>query len=308
LYLKGVANNWVPTEVPMGKDIEQWKGSEITEDEKLLVKRCLGFFAGSESLVSNNLLINIFKWVTSAECRQYIIRQTYEESIHNLTIVYICESLGLEVNEVYEAYRNIPSIKEKDDFLRDITRDISRVDFNTDSLAGKRELLRNLITYYIICEGIFFYSGFAMLLSLGRQNKMPGISEQVQYTIRDESLHIQFGINLIHEIIKEYPEVWTEEFKEETKTHILEACSLEIEYAKDCLPNGILGLNAEMFISYMWFIGNRRLTTLGLPEMYLENVSNPFPWLSESIDLPKVKNFFETRVTDYSGTIKDDLD
>jgi len=126
LFLKSCANNWMPTEISMQADIKQWKNNEITDDEKLLVKRCLGFFAGSESLVGNNLLLSAFKYVTDAECRQYILRQAFEESLHNLTVVYICDSLDLDIEEVFAAYETIPSIKAKDDFLMTITNDISR--------------------------------------------------------------------------------------------------------------------------------------------------------------------------------------
>lgn len=310
LFLKGCANNWMPTEIPMHTDAQQWRSSaSLTSDERLLLKRCLGFFAGSESLVSNNLLMNVFKYITDAECRQYILRQSFEESLHNLTIVYICDSLGLEIDEVYDAYQTIPSIKAKDDFLMKITRDINREGFGADglSLYEKREVLRNLITYYVICEGIMFYSGFAMLLSFGKQNKLNGISEQIQYSLRDETLHIEFGITLINKIREQNPKIWRDDFEEQTLAHINEACKLEIAYAFDVLPRGILGLNADMFVSYMKYIANRRLEQLRMPKAY-DEVANPFPWLSEVIDLPKLKNFFESRVTEYrSGDLVDDI-
>jgi len=307
-YIKAVANNWVPTEVPMNRDIEQWRSkTDLTEDERTVIKRCLGFFAGSESLVANNLLLSIFRWVTNPECRQYIGRQNYEELLHNHTIVYICDSLSLDISEIYEAYKTVPSIKAKDDFLMGITSDISRPEFNTTSVEGKRELVRNLLSYYIICEGIMFFSGFAMLLSFGRQNKLPGISEQIQYTLRDESLHIQFGVNLINTIRKEHPSVWNPAFEKETIEHIKKAVDLEILYAYDVMPNGILGLNAPMFIDYVQYIANRRLESLGLDFKYNSDI-NPFPWMSEVIDLQKNKNFFESRVTDYAtGIVKDDF-
>tara|TARA_Y100000592_G_scaffold95423_1_gene161903 strand:+ start:1323 stop:2330 length:1008 start_codon:yes stop_codon:yes gene_type:complete len=307
LFIDGAANNWMPTEVSMAKDIEQWKGGLLSEGEKLVVKRCLGFFAGSESLVANNLLLSVFKFVTDPECRQYILRQAYEESLHNLTVVYICDSLNLDIDEVYKAYNTIPSIKAKDEFLMNITSDINRPDFNINTLEGKREFLRNIITYYIICEGIFFFSGFAMLLSFNRQNKLPGVGEQIQYTLRDESLHIKFGTSLINRIIEDNPKVWTKAFKEETMQHIDTAMELELAYARDVLPSGILGLNSDMFIDYVQFIANRRLENMNLPSPY-QDAKNPFPWMSEIIDLEKCKNFFETRVTEYSvGNIEDDF-
>ena len=307
LFLDGAANNWMPTEVPMSKDIEQWRSSQLSDDERLMVKRCLGFFAGSESLVANNLLLSIFKFVTDAECRQYILRQAYEESLHNLTVVYVCDSLGLDIDEVYQAYLSIPSIKVKDDFLMEISTDINRPNFNINTIEGKKEFLRNIITYYVICEGIFFFSGFAKLLSLNRQNKMPGIGEQIQYTLRDESLHIKFGTNLINRIREDNPKVWSKSFEQETMSHIEKAIELEVQYAKDVLPNGILGLNSDMFIDYVKYIANRRLVNLNMDSPY-KDAKNPFPWMSEIIDLEKCKNFFETRVTEYSsGNIEDDF-
>ena len=256
LFLKGVANNWSPAEINMTEDVNQWKSDVLTDDEKLLVKRCLGFFAGSESLVANNLLLPVNRFVTDPECRQYILRQAYEESLHNWTVVTCCDSYGLKIKEVYEAYLNVSSIKAKDDFLMQITTDVNRQGFNTKTVEGKREFLRNLITYYIVCEGTFFFSGFAMLLALGRQNKLPGLSDQVRYTLRDESLHIKFGTYLINTIKEQYPSVWTKKFEQETVEHIKKAVELEVQYAHDVLPRGILGVNADMFVDYMQYIGN----------------------------------------------------
>jgi ribonucleoside-diphosphate reductase beta chain len=308
LFLQGVANNWSPSEINMSTDVGQWKNGQLTDDEKLLVKRCLGFFAGSESLVGNNLLLTVAKWVTDPECRQYILRQAYEESLHNWTVVTCCDSFGLKVADVYEAYLNIPSIKAKDEFLMGITADVNRSDFSTKTTEGKREFLRNLITYYIVCEGTFFFSGFAMLLALGRQNKLPGLSDQIRYTLRDETLHIQFGTYLINTIKEQYPAVWTKKFEQETVEHVKRAVELEIQYAHDVLPRGILGLNAEMFIDYMEYIGNRRLEGINV-DFRFKSDHNPFPWLSEVVDTGAMTNFFERKVKDYqnSGTLKDDF-
>lgn len=308
LFQKGVANNWSPSEINMGDDIEQWNDGSLSDDEKLLVKRCLGFFAGSESLVGNNLLLSVAKWITDAECGQYIMRQAYEESLHNWTVVTCCDSYNLSVQEVYEAYLNIPSIKAKDDFLINITSDVNRQDFSTKTLEGKREFLRNLITYYIVCEGTFFFSGFAMLLALGRQNKLPGLSDQIRYTLRDESLHIQFGTYLINTIKEQYPSIWTKKFEEEIIENIKKAVDLEIQYAHDVLPRGILGLNADMFVDYMQYIGNRRLEGIGIDYRF-DSDNNPFPWLAEVVDTGAMTNFFERKVKDYqnSGVLEDDF-
>jgi len=313
-YLDGCANHWMPTEISMQKDIEQWHSDTLTDDEKRVFTHCLGFFAGSESLVANNIIITISKWVTNPECRQYLGRQNWEEQLHNHTIVYICESLNLDEDEIYEAYVNIPSVKAKDDFFMQITSDLNRPDFNTKSVEGVQEFLRNLITYYIICEGIMFYSGFAMLLHFKNQGKMPGVGQQIEYTLRDESIHIKFGTELINTIAKEHPKAWTKAFQAEIEEYIKKAVELEIEYAKDVLPRGILGLNSDMFVDYVQYIANRRLEGIKLPYRY-EKDKNPFPWLSETIDLKKVNNFFESRVTEYQmgqdlnfGDIDSDID
>jgi len=308
LFLTSCANNWMPTEISMQEDIKQWKNNEITDDEKLLVKRCLGFFAGSESLVGNNLLLSAFRFIADAECRQYILRQAFEESLHNLTIVYICDSLDLDIKEVFKAYENIDSIKAKDDFLIEITTDISRPDFKPNTKAGKQEILRNLLTYYIVCEGTFFFSGFAMLLALGRQNKLQGVSDQIKYTLRDESNHIQFGVYIINTLIDQNPTIWTKTIQGEFIEHIKKAVDLEIAYAHDVLPTGILGLNAEMFVDYMHYIGNRRLEAIGLDYRFPSD-HNPFPWLGEVVDVQAMGNFFERRVRDYQqgGALEDDF-
>lgn len=305
LFLQGQKNNWVPTEVPMQRDIEQWKTGQLSDDERLLVKRCVGFFAGGESMVNNNLM-GICNHLTNAEAKQYIDRQIYEEALHNQTIVYICESLGLNQEEVGKAYRTIPAIVAKNSFLIGVMDDLHDPEL-TGTDEGKRILLRNIFMFYIIQEGVFFYSGFAMLLSLGRQQKMPGISEQIQYTLRDETLHIKFGTLLINEIRKEYPSIWTSGLESDFIRMMDRAVELEIQYARDVLPRGILGLNADMFVDYMRYIGDRRFESLGIDHR-LNSKGNPFQWMSEAIDLDKRKNFFETRVTEYqSGAVIDDL-
>jgi ribonucleoside-diphosphate reductase beta chain len=296
----------MPTEIPMVKDINSWKSKDVlTEDERLVIKRNLGFFAGTESLVSNNLM-SLSKWITDPECRQYMARQMYEECLHNHTIVYICDALDLDIHEVYEAYESIPAIKAKDDFLMRSTGNLNDPNFETRTIDGKRALYKAAFMYWVICEGTFFYSGFAMLLSMS--NKIPGIAEQIQYTLRDESLHIEFGANLLNTMRKQYPDLMTPEFEAELTEIMKEAVELEVAYAHDVLPRGILGLNADMFLDYMQYIANRRLEGLGMSFRYPKD-KNPFPWMSEKVDIKKQKNFFETKVTDYQseGVLDDDF-
>ena len=296
-YLNGCANAWMPNEVSMQKDIELWKSNQLTDDERLVIMRNLGFFSTGESLVGNNLVLAIFKFVTNPECRQYLLRQAFEEAIHTHTFHYIVESLNLDSREIFNMYNEIPSIHAKDQFEIKLTEGILEDGFNTDSLAGQQQFVKNLVAFYVIMEGIFFYSGFVMILSFHRQNRMTGIGEQFQYILRDETIHLNFGIDLINTIKEENPEIWTPEYQDEIMSLINEAVELEIAYAKDCLPNGILGLNAELFDDYVKYVADRRIERIGLKACY--NTKNPFPWMSETMDLPKEKNFFETRVTEY---------
>jgi len=302
-YLNGCANHWMPTEVGMQKDIELWKSNKLTADERRVVMRNLGFFSTAESLVGNNIVPAIFEHVTNPECRQYLLRQAFEEAIHTHTFHYICESLALDEREIFNMYHEVNSISEKDEFEMKLTQDLMDPDFNTDTTEGIQKFLENLIGFYVIMEGLFFYSGFVMILSFHRQNRLTGIGEQFQYIMRDESTHLNFGIDLINGIKKENPEAWTPEFQQKMQDLIEKAVELEVQYAEDCLPNGILGLNAGLFRQYVGFIADRRLERIGLTKKY--NTQNPFPWMSETIDLGKEKNFFETRVTEYQtgGTL-----
>ena len=299
-YLNGCANHWMPTEVSMAKDIEIWKSHHLSDPERHLIMRNLGFFSTAESLVANNITLAIYKYLTNAECRQYLLRQAFEEAIHTHTFHYIVESLNLDEGEVFNMYNEINSIHDKDAFEMKLTEDILNGNFDTSTQKGAQKFLENLIGFYIIMEGIFFYSGFAMILSLHRQNKMTGIGEQFQYILRDETIHLNFGIDLINGIKEENPDLWTPAFQKYTTDKIRESVELEINYAQDCLPKGILGLTAPMFREYAQHIADRRLERIGLKTQY--NSKNPFPWMSETIDLGKEKNFFETRVTEYQSS------
>lgn len=298
-YLNGCANNWLPSEVSMQRDIELWKSNRLSADERLVIMRNLGFFSTAESLVGNNIVLAIFRFITNAEARQYLLRQAFEEAVHTHTFHYIVESLSLNQREVFNMYHEVNSIHDKDAFEMSLTAEIADPSFRTDSVEGIQKFVRNLVGFYVIMEGIFFYSGFVMMLSFHRQNRMTGIGEQFQYILRDETVHLNFGIDLINTIKEENPGTWTPELQREIVRMIREAVELEIAYAQDCLPRGILGLNAGLFREYVQHIADRRFERIGLPAIY--GSRNPFPWMSETIDLRKEKNFFETRVTEYQS-------
>ena len=298
-YLDGSANHWMPQEINMTNDIVLWKSEDgLTEDERTIVKRNLGFFSTADSLVANNLVLALYRLITNPECRQYILRQSLEEAIHTHAYQYCIESLGMDEGEIFNMYREIPCVARKASWGLKYTQEISDPDFQTGTEETDKQLLKNLIAFYCVLEGIFFYCGFTQILSMRRRNKMTGTSEQFQYILRDESMHVNFGIDVINQIKIENPHLWDDEMKSEAAQMILEGTELEIQYARDTMPRGVLGMNAAMMEEYLKFIANRRLTQIGLEEEF-KGVTNPFPWMSEIIDLRKEKNFFETRVTEY---------
>ena len=242
-YLDGCANHWMPQEVNMAKDVQTWRTADaLSDDERRIVMRSLGYFSTADSLVANNLVLGIYRHITNPECRQYLLRQAFEEAIHTHAYQYCIESLGMDEGEVFNMYRELPSIAKKATWSLRYTQGLADRDFHTGTPEMDQKLLRNLIGFYVVTEGIFFYCGFTQILSMGRRNKMTGVAEQFQY--------------------------------------------------------GVLGMNAAMMEEYLQFIANRRLAQLGLPEAF-PGAKNPFPWMSEIMDLRKEKNFFETRVIEY---------
>ncbi len=300
-YLAGCANHWMPQEVNMQRDIELWKNpAGLTADERLVVKRNLGFFVTADSLAANNIVLGTYRHITAPECRQYLLRQAFEEAIHTHAYQYIVESLGLDEGEIFNAYHEVASIRDKDEFLMPFIETLTDPAFRTGTPETDQKLLRSLIVFACIMEGLFFYVGFVQILALGRQNKMTGAAEQYQYILRDESMHCNFGIDLINTIKLENPHLWTPAFRSEIQDLMRKGVELEYRYAEDTMPRGVLGLNAPMFKEYLRFIANRRCQQIGVETLY-PGAENPFPWMSEMIDLKKERNFFETRVIEYQS-------
>jgi len=299
-YLDACANHWMPQEINMSADVALWKSNKLSDDERRIIKRNLGFFSTADSLVANNLVLAVYRHLTNPEARQYLLRQAFEEALHTHAYQYIIESLGMDEAEIFNMYREIPAVHDKAAFELQFTRELCDPNFHTGTQATDQRLLRNLIGFYVLMEGVFFYVGFVQMLSFGRRNMMTGAAEQFQYILRDESMHLNFGIDVINTIKAENPGLWTTEFQQEIVELLHQAVDLEFRYAVDTMPRGVLGLNAGMFKEYLQYIANRRCQQIGLPEQWPQ-ATNPFPWMSEVLDLKKEKNFFETRVTEYQS-------
>src|SRR5882757_1272002 len=270
-YLAGCANHWMPQEINMQRDIELWKNPNgLTDDERLIIKRNLGFFVTADSLAANNIVLGTYRHITAPECRQFLLRQAFEEAIHTHAYQYIVESLGLDESEIFNAYHEVDSIRAKDEFLIPFINTLTDPAFTTGTLEADQKLLKSLIVFACVMEGLFFYVGFTQILALGRQNKMTGSAEQYQYILRDESMHCNFGIDLINQIKMENPHLWTPEFRDEIQGLIRKAVELEYRYAEDTMPRGVLGLNAPMFKEYLRYIANRRCQQIGVEQMFAQ--------------------------------------
>ena len=307
-YLDGSANHWMPEEIAMHDDIKLWNDPKgLTEDERKIVETNLGFFSTADSLVANNLVLAVYKHITNPECRQYLLRQAFEEAIHTHAYTYCVQSLGLDESRIFNMYREIPAVATKAEWALPFTQSLGDPNFKTGTLEDNQRLLRDLIAFYVVFEGIFFYVGFTQILSMGRRNKLTGVAQQFQYILRDESMHMNFGIDVINQIKLENPELWQPKFQEEMIKLVRKGVELETQYAYDTMPKPILGINASLYEEFIKFIANRRLAQIGLPEQY-PGATNPFEWMSEIMDLKKEKNFFETRVTEYKtgGQLKFD--
>ena len=297
-YMAGNSNHWLPTEISMQRDIEQWKSKDVlSEDERKAFETVLGFFTTADSIAANNIVLAVYKHITSPECRMYLLRQGYEEAIHTHAYQYIVESLQMDESRIFNMYREVESIYNKDNMVLSLNEGIFDPNFKTGTFENDQLFLENIIVFSLIMEGIFFYSSFAVMFGFQRQNKLTGSAEQIQYIMRDESQHLNFGINLVNSIKEEQPELWTPEFQQRMVDKVKTAVVLEYTFATEVFPKGIFGMNADGFKQYIEHIADRRLATIGLPAQY--NVANPFPWMSEAVDLNKEKNFFETRVTEY---------
>ena len=303
-YNVGNANHWLPTEISMQRDIEQWKSKDVlTADERKAFETVLGFFTTADSIAANNIVLALYKHITSPECRMYLLRQGFEEAVHTHAYQYIVESLGMDESRIFNMYREVEAIYNKDNLVLALNEGIFDPNFKTGTFESDQKFLENLCVFSLILEGIFFYSSFAVMFGFQRQNKLTGSAEQIQYIMRDESQHLNFGINMINAIKTEQPELWTPEFQQRIIDLGKRAVKLEYTFATEVFPRGIFGMNADGFKQYIEHIADRRLERVGLATQY--NVENPFPWMSEAVDLNKEKNFFETRVTEYKtgGTL-----
>lgn len=299
LYRTMKANHWEPEDVPMGKDVEQWRsGSVLSDVDRWIVRMAVGYFSAAEGIVGDNVLHVVRELVTASELKLVLGRHAHEENIHADSLLYMLSSLGIDPHECEAMFTDIPSIAAKNAFVTSASKALRR-DLDMTQTAAKQEFARNVFLYGQCMEGTQFYGLFGMILALYRQGKLPGIGTMFRYTLRDESNHIELFRRLLLELVAENPDVWTPELREELRQLMRDAVALEQRFIADCLPVAAVGLSLEEFTGYIDYIADRRLVGCGLEPLHAEPVANPLPWLAELMDVRKEQNFFEGRVTEY---------
>jgi len=298
LYRTMKANHWEPEDVPMARDVEQWRDSAaLSEIDRWIVRMGIGYFSAAEGIVGDNVIHVVRELVTASELKLVLGRHAHEENIHADSLLYMISSLGIDPHECEAMFDGIPTIVAKNRFVTDVSHALRR-DLDMDDLDARRLLARNVFVFGQCMEGTQFYGLFGMILSLYRQGKLPGIGTMFRYTLRDESNHIELFRRLLGELVAENRELWTADFREELRELMREAVALEQDFIADCLPVEAVGLSREDFCQYIDYIADRRLEGAGL-EPLTGGVENPLPWLAELMDVQREQNFFEGRVTEY---------
>ena len=295
LYNQAVRNTWFPHEIPLGEDLKDW--TDMTEDERHAVEFLMAFFNPAELIVNRALALGVYPYLKSPECHLYLAKQMWEEANHCVAFEYVLETFPVDRVELYKVHTLTESMIKKEDFINKYLKRMTEVTLDIESDEGKKDFIRNLIAYSIVMEGIWFYSGFMVVLSFRQRNKLRNFASLINWVIRDESLHLKFGMTLILHVLEENPSLLTPEFADEIRNVVIEGVELEVAYNKDLFPNGILGLNSDYVNQYVKYVADRRLEELGMPKHY--NVSNPAKWMSTATDVYELVNFFEAQNTAY---------
>lgn len=295
LYNQAVRNTWFPHEIALKEDLEDW--SKMTEDERHAVKFIMAFFNPAELIVNRVLALGVYPYLKSPECHLYIAKQMWEEANHCVAFEYVLETFPFDRSKVYNTHLEVPSMQAKEAFIAKYSSRMTDQKLDIESVEGKKDFIRNLVAYNIVMEGTWFYSGFMVMLSFRQRNQLRNFGSMINWVLRDESLHLKFGINLVLHILEENSELLTEDFANEIRNIIIEGVNLEVAYNKDLFPTGILGLNADYVNQYVMYVADRRLEELGLPKYY--NAKNPAKWMSTATDVFELVNFFEAQNTNY---------
>jgi len=300
LYNQAVANTWFPHEIALGEDLEDWK--KMSDDERHAVSFLMSFFNPGELIVNRTLALGVYPYLKAPEAHLYLAKQMWEEANHCLAFEYVLETFPLDREKIFQQHLENDSIKAKENFITHYLTRMSETHLDIESIEGKKDFVRNLVAYNLVMEGIWFYSGFMVALSFRERRQLRNFGSLIDWVVRDESLHLKFGLNLILTILEENPEIVTPEFSREIQKIIIDGVNLETTYNNDMFPRGILGVNADYVNQYVQYVADRRLEELGFPTHF--NVTNPAKWMATATDTLELVNFFETQNTNYEVNAK----
>lgn len=295
LYNQAVRNTWFPHEITLKEDLQDWE--KMTEDEKHAVKFLMAFFNPAELIVNRSIALGIYPYLKSPECHLYLAKQMWEEANHCVAFEYVLQTFPFDKEKIFNLHLDVPSMLAKESYINKYMKRMTEDTLNIASTEGKKDFLRNLVATNIVMEGIWFYSGFMVALSFRQRNQLRNFGSMINWVLRDESLHLKFGMNLVHNILEENPDLLTEDFAAEIRDIVIEGVNLETAYNKDLFPQGILGLNASYVNQYVQYVADRRLEELGLPKHY--GATNPAKWMGAATDVFELVNFFEAQNTSY---------
>ncbi len=301
LYSQAVRNTWFPHEIALKEDIQDWE--KMTEDEQHAVKFLMAFFNPAELIVNRSIALGMYPYLKAPECHLYLAKVMWEEANHCVAFEYVLETFPFfDRDKIFNLHLDVPSMQAKERYINTYMKRMTEDTLNITNVDGKKDFIRNLVATNIVMEGIWFYSGFMVALSFRQRNILRNFGSMINWVLRDESLHLKFGMNLVHNILEENIELLTEEFAKEIRDLVIEGVNLETAYNRDLFPNGILGLNAEYVNQYVEYVADRRLEELGLPKHY--GSTNPAKWMGTATDVYELVNFFETQNTSYEVDVR----
>lgn len=306
MYRNAIKNTWTVEEVDFNSDVADLN-HKLTPAEQHLIRRLVAFFATGDSIVSNNLVLNLYKHINSPEARLYMSRQLYEEALHvqfYLTLLDTYIPDHKERAEAFSAIDTIPSIKQKGDFSFKWMDSINELD-SLETKDDRRAFLKNLICYACCIEGLFFFAAFAYVYYLRSKGLLNGLATGTNWVFRDESAHIEYAFHVIHTVKEEEPDLWTPQLEQEIIVMMDEAIDCEMGFANDILSAGVAGLTTADMRTYLQYIADRRLNGLGIASHY--GSKNPFDFM-ELQDAQELANFFERRVSAYQVAVTGDVE
>jgi ribonucleoside-diphosphate reductase beta chain len=301
MFRDGIKNTWTVEEVDFQTDLVDLK-QRLSPAEVHLIQRLVAFFATGDSIVSNNLVLNLYKHINSPEARVYLSRQLFEEAVHVQFYLTLLDNYIPDPEEraaAFAAVENIPSIAKKADFCMKWIDSIQQID-RLESRAQRRQFLLNMICFAACIEGLFFFAAFAYVYFLRSKGLLHGLASGTNWVFRDESCHMEFAFEVIRIVREQEPELWDRELEEQIVQMLREAIDAETQFAEDLLSGGVAGLSIKDMRQYLGFVADCRLQRLGIAPVF--HAKNPFAFM-ELQDVQELTNFFERRVSSYQSAV-----